>query len=147
MKTTKNILIASILLVLSMSVNAGNYSTTPSGSGSTLSPITYQVNVHMTPDLAAFKGSLFVGILNENGRLIGPRQLVDRFNGRPLNFKEQGTMKGTRTAVLYAVPETTNNNLMVNAAPDKVSGIFDAGDTYQFNLYPILVKVPTGVTP
>ena len=113
MKTTKNILIASLLLVLSMNVNAGNFTT----STSTQPPITYQVTVHVTPDLVSFHGALYVGIVNENGKLIEPRQRVDRGSYRPLIFKERGTVKGTRTAVLFAV-SAVNENLMVNAAPE-----------------------------
>jgi hypothetical protein len=145
MKTTKNILIASVLLVLSMSVNAGNYNTN-SPSGSNNSSITYQVTVHMTPDVLAFQGAIYIGITDEHGKLIGPRQLVDRGSNRPILFKEKGTMRGTRTAVLYAMP-AVNDHVTVTAAPDQINGIFDAGDVYQFNLYPVLVKTPSGITP
>jgi hypothetical protein len=140
MKTILNILTVSIISLLSLTVNAGNNnSTTPAN----LLPITYRVTVHISPDFPSFTGGVFVAILDENGKPVAPKQMISR--GRlVLTFTEKGTVRGTRTAVLYSEPI---NGFIVKATPDQINGIFDAGDIYSFNLYPVLVKYPKGITP
>jgi hypothetical protein len=140
MKTILNILTIILISLFSLTVNAGNNNL---ANTENLSPITYRVTVHISPDFPSFTGGVYVAILDENGKPVAPKQMVSK-GKLALTFTEKGTVRGTRTAVLYSEPM---NGFIVKATPDQISGIFDAGDIYQFNLYPVLVKYPKGITP
>ena len=102
------------------------------GSAVLLKAVTYVVKVTPAPNFGT-NGHYLVAITDGNGSKVAPAQPYHQ-GVSTYTFKESaGTFKGTRVAILIPFPAVPNG---WNIMPDKKSGIFYGGATYQFNLAP-----------
>jgi hypothetical protein len=132
MKTTK--IISAITLVLILAANSLFASrTTINDPVSSVNGkmIIYEVKVNVT---ANFPGStnFLVAITDENGRRVVPAQPFHPGVWTYL-FKEAGSIKGTRIAVLVPYPANPTGWII---PPSKRSGTFYGGASYLFELTP-----------
>ncbi len=131
MKTTKIISAISLVLVLTANLLfAGNIS----NPGSTIKQklITYDVKVKFAPNFPGVNAHYLVAIVDENGSRVVPAQPFHP-GVWSYTFKEAGTFKGTRIAVMVPYPA---NQAGWSIPRSVLKGMFYGGATYRFVLTP-----------
>ena len=135
MKTIAKTLVAVCILMLSLQVNAANSNGNPSAQNQ----IAYSVKINAPQwHIGGFNLVLYVAVTDEHGKPIAPAQRAVPGKSTYM-FYENGPYKGTRVAVLVNDP-IVPTNIHFFCAPDVMTGGFQNGVTYDFNLYP-------GITP
>ena len=147
MKTTKKISVLSLVLILA-AVNTSFSGTGKPGFNDNITPgIRYQVNVHLTADLALCNTYL-VQVVDESGRLVAqPKRFVPGISiytfvelPLPIGILRPLGWKAKRTAMLISAGSgdvVCTTDLVTR--PDSKVGTFVPGQTYSFNLYPGII--------
>ena len=137
MKTIARTLIATGILLLTLQMIA----VTDSVGQTTSGKITYIVNVVAPINIrnSNINLALFIGITDENGRLVAPVQKATTAV-RTYIFYEQGPVTGTRVANLVNRP-VGPINYRFNCPPASITGKFSPGSSYVFTLYPTITII------
>ena len=143
MKTTK--ILSALGLVLIFAANslfASRTTINDPGASDKQKLVTYQVNIKAVPNFPGANGQYVIVITDENGRKVVPGQ-VFHAGVWSYSFKEAGTFRGTRVAMLIQSPASPKG-WIIN--PSKREGTFTGGSTYQFNLIPESTEIGGIVT-
>jgi len=99
--------------------------------------IRYQVTIHAPTTDRPTCNLYLVEMVDQNGNTIAPPQVLNP-SKNVYTFYELGTVKGVRIARIIIDKDVMHYSCPVEfmCAPDKQTGIFLAGETYPFNLYP-----------
>jgi hypothetical protein len=133
MKTIAKTLIAASIIMLCFSGYSAN-----NPIPSTTKKITYVVNIIPSQHRIDAPLELFVGIAGDNGKTVGGVQKVQK-GTFTYEFFENGPVKGTREAFLIN-RSTLPSDYIFYCAPAILEGKFDSGETYVFNLYPVVTR-------
>jgi hypothetical protein len=128
MKTIAKTILAAGILMFALQVYAA------SPVRPTAKEIVYAVNVIPQENHLNIRLDLFIGIKDENGRLVAPVQHTQK-GKLTYYFNEAGPQKGVRTAFIVNDP-VIPTNYSFNCAPESISGGFFPGVKYDFYLYP-----------
>ncbi|MEI7661387.1 MAG: hypothetical protein WCK34_04285 [Bacteroidota bacterium] len=133
MKTTR--ILSAISLVLIFTANslfAGRATISDPGSAALLKQVTYEVKVNPAPNFPGASGHYLIAITDENGRKVVPAQPFHP-GVWTYKFKEAGTFRGTRIAVMVPYPANPTGWII---PPSVLKGNFFGGATYIFELTP-----------
>ena len=137
MKTTKMISALSIALFFFAVTTAFSAGIGGKGDGvSNNRMVNHHVNVILTLD-KVLCNTYQVEILNGKGQLVAPpKRYIPGTSG--YDFYERGPVDGVRIAVLVLAPAHSHFQCEVElfTAPAMLKGIFDAGQTYRYDLFP-----------
>ena len=131
MKTTKIISALSLVLVFAANSLFANRIGDP-GTPDKLKLVTYEVKVNFAANFPGANARYLVVITDGTGRKVVPAQAFHTGVSK-YTFKEAGTIKGTRVAIM--VPLNVKPNGWV-IPPSVKKGIFVGGSTYRFELTP-----------
>ena len=141
MKTTKIISALSLVLVFAASSLFANRISDP-GPAVWQKPVTYDVKINFTANFPGINGHYLVVITDETGRKVVPAQTF-RPGVWTYTFKEAGSFRGTRVAVLVSYPDT---QILWVIPPRVLKGTFTGGESYRFELTPQAIeKVGPGI--
>jgi hypothetical protein len=135
MKTTKMISVISIALILFAAVSASAIDK-KTGQVSANALVNHHVNVRVTIE-KPLCNYYQVEILDGNGRLVAsPKAFVPGVTA--YDFYERGPASGIRVAVLVLSPAHSHFvcETELFTSPVMVSGPFEAGKTYRYDLFP-----------
>ena len=139
MKTRKILSAISLVLIFAAnSVFAGSLTINDPSTSDKQKLVTYEVLVKAVPTFPSANDQYIVVITDEKGRKVVPAQTF-RPGVWTYTFKEAGTFRGTRTAVLVS---TNANQTGWIIPPSVLKGNFTGGSTYQFILAPLPAGKP-----
>jgi len=133
MKTTK--ILSAITLVLILAANslfAGRTTIGDPVSSLQQNLVTYDVKINASPNFPGYNEPFLVAITDETGRRVAPAQLFHK-GVLSYTFKEAGSFRGTRIAVMVPYPSTPSGWVI---PPSVLKANFIAGKTYHFELTP-----------
>jgi hypothetical protein len=140
MKTTKLFSVLSLVLIFaSVNVLAGN-SLTGKKTFNTAT-IRYEVNIHFVSD-KTISNIYWVQVTDENGRPVSPPQTFVQGKSN-YTFFEMAPARGTKRIAMLILSPYLDNPLSMNllyTQPDVLYGPFLPGQSYSFNLVPVLKK-------
>lgn len=135
MKTIAKILIALSILIISL------HSIAVASGGPGPNQITYKVQIlGQPPHIPNLNLTLLIGITDENNRLVAPYQQFKK-GTYAYYFYENGPVKGTRVAHMINVNRGPTQLYYFYCAPNSQSGSFAPGQTYIFDLYPVVTPI------
>jgi hypothetical protein len=145
MKTTKLFSVLSLAIIFA-ATTAGfsNGIDNRTSKASNMPGITYQVAIHLPGFIKDICNPYLVQILDENGRVVAPPQVFINGVTKYLFFEKAPVSGRTRMAVLIPV-SYPNHYVCPNdlyTLPDVMTGPFNTGQTYTFDLYPA-IEAPT----
>jgi hypothetical protein len=132
MKTTKIISALSLVLVFAAGSLFANRINDP-GSADKQKLITYEVIVNFTANFPGALSHFMIVITDGTGRKVVPAQAYHP-GVSTYTFKEAGTLRGTRIAVMVPYPANTSGWVV---PPCVKKGTFVGGATYNFELTPL----------
>ena len=137
MKTTNLISALSLILVLAANSLYANKINDP-GSTDKQKLITYEVKVNFAANFPGVLSHYLIVITDGTGRKVVPAQPYHA-GVSSYTFKEAGTLKGTRIAVMVPYPA---NPSAWTIAPCVKTGLFVGGTSYLFELTPVSNEKP-----
>jgi voltage-gated potassium channel Kch len=133
MKTIAKTLVAISILMISLSVSAGN-------NIPVAGQVHYKVQIHLPKDMPFRTEHVYVVMTDERNQPIGPAQLLT-YGKLTYEFTENQAVIGTRKAMI--IYSDGNTSRLFHSTPDVQNGKFIIGGTYIFNLY-IVFEEPGG---
>ena len=103
------------------------------GSSDKQKLITYAVTVNFAANFPGAHSQFIIVITDGSGRKVVPAQAYHP-GVSTYTFKEAGTLKGTRIAVMVPYPANQGG---WNIAPSVKTGLFVGGESYHFELTPM----------
>jgi hypothetical protein len=132
MKTTKIISALSLVLVFAAGSLFANKINDP-GSANKQKLITYEVKINFAANFPGALSHFMVVITDESGRKVVPAQAYHP-GVSTYTFKEAGTLRGTRIAVMVPYPANPSGWVV---PPSVKKGTFVGGASYSFELTPL----------
>jgi hypothetical protein len=141
MKTTKLFSLLSIaMIIVSVTSGISNGIENRNSQGALVPGIRHQVVIHLPAFTKDICNPYLVQIIDENGRLVAPAQVFIKGNSKYVFNEKSPALGKARIAVLIQVSYPQHyvcpNDFYTE--PDVKMGPFKAGQTYSFDLYPII---------
>ena len=132
MKTTNFFSAISLVLIFTANSLFANRISDP-GSSTMQKQVTYEVKVNFEASFPGASAHYMIVITDEHSRKVVPAQAYHP--GISLyTFKEAGTFRGTRVAVMVPYPAIPT---AWGIPPSILRGVFTGGTTYHFELTPV----------